>query len=111
MTLNPGKRLEQLARTQQEIGVARPPEALVANREGLVDDDPAWRERAGEGRKQRPVQIIRHDDPVVAAAERRQGINRRASFEIDLPHGAAISGKRLQRLDVAVDRRHAKPHI
>ena len=40
------KGVEQFARAQQEIGVARPPEALVAEREGLVDQHAARRQRA-----------------------------------------------------------------
>ena len=44
----PGQGVEQFARAQQEIRVARPAEPLVPGGEGLIDDDPAPREREGE---------------------------------------------------------------
>src|SRR6185312_5310634 len=62
--------LAELARLQQKVGVARPAEPFVADRERLVDQHPARRQRTDDIRQDRPEQIIGHDDPVVTAAER-----------------------------------------
>src|SRR5436190_291739 len=103
----PGEGVEQFARAQQEIRVARPTEPLVPDGKGLIDDDPARRERGFERREQRAVQVIGHDDPVIFAAQ-RPGL---AILQIDLTHGAARSRQLLQRGDVAVDCGHPQAHI
>ena len=58
---HPGKGLEQLARTQQKLRVGRFSKAFVPRGEGFIDENAAIRERPGERRKQRPVQVVDHD--------------------------------------------------
>jgi hypothetical protein len=53
------------------------------------------------------VQIIRHDDPLIAAAQRPWV----TVLQVDLARVAALSGKRTQRRDIAVDGGNAKPHM
>ncbi len=57
------------------------------------------------------MQVIGHGDPVIAATERAQGVFRHTALQIDLLHRAARPGERPQRLDIAVDSRHAETHI
>jgi hypothetical protein len=97
------KGVEQFAGTEQKIGVMRAPEPLVAAGEGLVNHYTTAGEGFGDRRQQRTVQIIGHDNAIIAGTEHPWG----AGLEIDLPHLAADSGQRRQRRDVAVDR--AKP--
>src|SRR5688500_13538147 len=54
--------LEQLARLEQEIGVARAAVALVACRERLVYQDALRPKCPEQQRQQRPVQVIADDD-------------------------------------------------
>jgi hypothetical protein len=53
------------------------------------------------------MQIIGHDDPVIAAAELR-GL---PGFEIDRPHLASVSRERLQLRKIAVHCDHGKAHL
>ena len=85
-----GKSIEEFARPQQEIRVARPPEPLVADHERLVDQHAAGRQHRRERAQQRPVQVIRDDDSVIAAAEPRDDAVRVAGFEVDF--GAIRTG-------------------
>ena len=62
--------IEELARMQQKIGVSRPPEPLVAETEGFINENPSRRERLHDVREQRPVQVICHDDARISGAER-----------------------------------------
>jgi hypothetical protein len=50
------------------------------------------------------VQIIGHDNAIIAGAEHPWG----AGLEIDLPHLAADSGQRRRRRDVAIDHANRK---
>src|SRR5438132_4196725 len=75
-----GKGFEQFAGPQQEIGVARPPQPLVAHGEGLVDQYATCRECLADRREQRAMEVIGHDDRVIAVAERPCG----AALQIDL---------------------------
>src|SRR5438094_601922 len=86
----PGKGFEQFAGPQQEIGVAGTAEPLVADHEGLVEDNPAARERRAERREQWAVQVIGHDDSVIVSAQRPWV----AAFQIEVAYGAALSRQR-----------------
>ena len=68
-----GGELEQFAGAEQEVGVARLAEALVADAEGLVDQHAARRQGAGQVRKQRTMQIVGDDDAVERASAEGPG--------------------------------------
>src|SRR5271166_131284 len=103
----PRKACEQFARTQQEIGITGLTEALVAESKGLVDHDPTARQGVFNRGQQRPVQIVGHDDPVIALAERPG----RAGLEVQPLHLAARSGERQKRRDVTVDCENPEPVV
>ena len=72
--------IEQFAGAQQEIGVPRATEAFVPRGEGLADQHPAGRERRGQRREQRTVEVVGDDDAGEArVAERPAG----AGFEVE----------------------------
>jgi hypothetical protein len=99
-----GEGCEQLAGTEQKIGVVRASKPLVALGEGFVNHNAARRQRSCDRRQQRATEIIGHDDPVVAIAERP----RRAGLEIGLDDLAAWAGKYPQCRDIAVDSAHCE---
>ena len=71
---------EQLARSQQVIGIGRPAKGGVACRESLVDQQAAGSERTFERRKERPVQVVRDNDRVELPISEWPG----SSFQIGL---------------------------
>src|SRR5580700_5493733 len=97
-----GEGFEQFAGPQQEIGVARPPQPLVAGGKGLVDQDALRGERLADRWEQRAMEVVGHNDRVIAAAQRP----RAARLQIILPYRAMRPSERQQRLDIAVDSRH-----
>ncbi len=96
---------------QQEIRVARTAKALVAGPEGLVDQHTIGRQRRRDRGKERTIEVIGHDDAVIAAAEHPKRAFRRARFEIDRTDFAFVAGERTQSLDIAVDGSDGKPHV
>jgi predicted amidohydrolase len=54
--------IEQFTRTKQEIRVAGFAERLVAQRESLIDQQPARRHGVNDCRKQGPVEVVGHND-------------------------------------------------
>jgi hypothetical protein len=102
-----GKGFEQLAGAKQEIGIARPAEAFVAAREGLVDQHSARRESAGNRREQRAVQVIGNDDAVITIAELPTVVG----LEVDPAHRAAWPRKRHECRGIPVDRAHGKSAV
>jgi predicted amidohydrolase len=67
------RHVEQLAIAQQEGGVARLAEALVAGHERLVEQHAAGLERGQQGGPQRPVQVVGDDHGAEAPAGQRPG--------------------------------------
>ena len=57
-----GDRALEFIGPQKKIGVARPAEALVPGREGLVKQEPARRRQPENIRHDRPPEIVGHDD-------------------------------------------------
>src|SRR3974390_356280 len=94
------KGFEQLAGAKQEIGIARPTEAFVAAREGLVDQHSARRESAGNHREQRTVQVIGNDDSIIVIAELPTVVG----LQVDPAHLAIRPRPRRQCPGRAVDR-------
>src|SRR5487761_85854 len=95
------ERLDQLVGPQQEVRIARLAEAFVAEHEGFVEQHARRRERRHQIGKGRAVEIIGHDDAVIAVAQ----TPRFAIFDIErdsLACRMAGSG-RLKRPDVAID--------
>lgn len=98
--------IEKFARAQQVVGVRRPAEPLVADGKRLVDKRTAGRDGPDEGRQQRPVQVVRHDN----ALEDPVGEGPGSSFEIgpdDLQTG--VAGHAGEAGGIAVDRDHGVP--
>ena len=60
--MQPGD-IQQLPRVEEERRIGRPAVALVAGREGLVDQDAPWRQGREQVLEQRAVQIVDHYDP------------------------------------------------
>ena len=58
----------ELAGAEQEIGIARLAEALIALGESLIEQQPAGRDGTDDVGQDGPVQIIRHQHQVEAAA-------------------------------------------
>src|SRR6516165_3033241 len=98
------KSFEQLAGAKQEIGIARPAEAFVAAREGLVDQHSARRESAGNHREQRTVQVIGNDDSIIVVAELPAVVG----LEVDPAHLATRPRQRRQCRGITVDCAHGK---
>ena len=55
---------QEFTAVQEEIGIARTVVALVATREGLVDQHAAFLDRRQQGREQGPVEVVGHHDAV-----------------------------------------------
>ncbi len=99
---------EQLAGTEEKFRVARPAEALVSDREGLVNENAPWRERGDQRREQRAVQIVGDDDAVIASAQRPG----RTVFQIEHADCAqGITGEGGEPRGVAIGGDHGKAAI
>src|SRR5690606_22454388 len=72
--------VQQLARCQQEIRIARTFEALVALRKGLEDQHASIVQCFDEPWEMRAVEVVRHDDAVEAARAQRPV----ACFKVEL---------------------------
>ncbi len=96
--------LDQLARTQKEIRAGRPPVGLVADGEGLIQQDALGIERLDDVGKQRAPEVVRdHDRAEPPVGERP----RRAALQIRLDHLQARDAlKILKPREVDVDRGH-----
>ena len=92
--------LEQFAVLQQELRLARPPEALVAFHEGLVEQHAARRERAEQRGEERAMQVVGDDHGAERAAGQGPG---RSVLEIGLHDLDVRLGG--ERADVAIDGR------
>jgi hypothetical protein len=100
------KGFEQLAGAKQEIGIARPAEAFVAAREGLVDQHSTRREGAGNRREQWAVQVIGNDDSIIVIAELPT-----VGLEVDPAHLTTGPRERQQCRGITVDRAHGKSAV
>jgi hypothetical protein len=70
--MRPGE-VQQLAGAEQEVGVARLAETLVANAKGLVDQHATWPEGASQARKERAMEVVGDDDAVELPPRQRPG--------------------------------------
>src|SRR5262249_53259661 len=103
-----GEGVEELALTKQEIGVPRLAEALVAEGEGLVNEEAAWRQSLAQRGKERPGGgVVGNDDPVIEAAEAPGRTALEAEGD-DLASG--VAGESREPRDAATDGDDAKAH-
>ena len=79
---------KQFAGAEQEIGIARLAEALVAPRECLVDQHSTRREGAGNRREQWAVQVIGNDDSIILSTELPKVVGREVGTSQDGPANA-----------------------
>ena len=101
----PARPCEQFARSQQEIGIGRPAEALVAERERFIYERAVFRQRRQDMRKQRPIQIVGNDDAGKAPAFERP----RRMFQVGkLNADTGNTGQCCKRLSITIDRAYAE---
>ena len=90
---------QQFILAQQEFGIGGPAERFVAKGERLVQQHAVWRERRAQVSKQRPVQVIRHDDRVEAFSGKRPRARLQVAGADDEPR---IVRQRCERLRIAI---------
>src|SRR5581483_10357606 len=82
--------LEQLPRAQEEGRVLRPAEALLTERERLVEEDSAPGDGGDDLAQDRPVQVVGHHHGAEGAAGEGDGV---AGGEIGQPARVAVDGR------------------
>ena len=96
--------LQQLAGTQQELGIARPPETFIAEREGLVNQEAAGRHGGNDRGQKRAVKVVGDHHAGEAARPQRPAAR---AFEVGAERRDLGSGGELAELpNVPVDRQH-----
>src|SRR5438477_11272805 len=103
------RELEQLARSEQEVGIRRVAEALVAHREGLVEQPSSGRHRPDDVAEKGSPQIVGDDDNHErATGDGKVGAGLEISFdELD----AFVAAQILDAAKVAVDGEDVKPAL
>ena len=84
----PSEGVEQFARAQKEIGIARAAKPFVADRKGFVEQQSVGRQRFRKPRQQRPVQVVHDDDGI--ERRRRKWPRIRLQIEGDKVHAADV---------------------
>src|SRR5690606_20829926 len=99
----PSDEVEEFARLQQEVRVARASEPLLADRERLDDQHTAVRDALDDGAESRSPQGIGHHDAVEAASLERPGAVLEVRFDdLDAPARTARA-QLLEGARVAID--------